>query len=190
MMRIDYSLSIRIWHWLNAVAVTGLLGTFFLRKTFLSWRDNSALIVEKLSSLGVDVTAEQAKIVAKAIRAPMWEWHIIFGVMLALLLLFRIWIFWQEAGFGYDSDEQSQHARLIHGGYRIFYLILIFMAVSGLILNWSELLGLSKEMTHSIKEIHGYVAWAVAVFVPLHIIGIFIADNDDQRGIVSRMISG
>jgi len=95
-MRIDYSPPIRIWHWLNVVAVTGLLGTFFLRKTFLSWRENSAIIVDKLSSLGVEVTAEQAKLVAKAIRAPMWEWHIIFGVMLALLLLYRGWIFWQE----------------------------------------------------------------------------------------------
>lgn len=188
-MRIDYSPPLRIWHWLNAVAVTGLLGTFFLRKTFLSWRDNSAIIVEKLSSLGVEVTAEQAKLVAKAIRAPMWEWHIFFGVMLALLLLFRIWIFWQEAGFGYDEDE-SLHMRLVHWGYRVFYLILIFMTASGLILNWHEFLGMSKELTHSIKEIHEYVAWAVVVFVPLHIAGVFIADNDDQKGITSRMISG
>jgi cytochrome b len=64
------------------------------------------------------------------------------------------------------------------------------MAVSGLILNWHELLGMSKELTHSIKEIHEYVAWAVVVFVPLHIAGVFIADNDDQKGITSRMISG
>ena len=188
-MRIDYSPPIRIWHWLNVVAVTGLLGTFFLRKTFLSWRENSAIIVEKLSSLGVEVTAEQAKLVAKAIRAPMWEWHIVFGVMLALLLLVRVWIFWQEAGFGYDDDE-SLHMRLVHWGYRIFYLILIFMAISGLILNWHELLGFSEELTHSIKELHEAVAWAVVVFVPLHIVGVVMADNSDQKCITSRMISG
>ncbi|MEA3418146.1 MAG: cytochrome b/b6 domain-containing protein [Campylobacterota bacterium] len=188
-MRIDYSRPIRIWHWLNALAVTGLLGTFFLRKTFLSWRDNAALITEKLSSFGIDVTAEQAKAVAKAIRAPMWEWHIIFGVMLALLLLFRIWIFWEEAGFGYD-DEESLHMRMVHWGYRLFYLILIFMAVSGLVLTWHEALGITKDFTHSIKEVHEFVAWAVVFFVPLHIAGVVIADNSDQKGITSRMISG
>jgi len=189
-MRIDYSRSLRIWHWLNAIAISGLLLTFFLRKTFLSWRENSAVIVDKLSSLGVEVTAEQAKIVAKAIRAPMWEWHIIFGVMLGLLLLFRIWIFWQEAGFGYEDEGESIHMRLVHWGYRILYFILIFMAVSGIMLNWHETFGISKELTHSIKEIHEFVAWEVVIFVPLHIIGVFVADNDDQRGIVSRMISG
>lgn len=188
-MRIDYPKSIRIWHWLNAVAVSGLLLTFFLRKTFLSWRENSAIIMDKLSAAGVEITAEQAKMVAKAIRAPMWEWHIIFGVMLAALLLFRIWIFWQEAGFGYD-DEDSLHMRLVHWGYRIFYLVLIFMAVSGLVLNWHEALGLSDDLAHTIKEVHEYMAWAVALFVPLHIAGVFIAENDDQQGIVSRMISG
>lgn len=109
-MRIDYSRSLRIWHWLNAIAVSGLLLTFFLRKTFLSWRENSAVIVDKLSSLGVEVTAEQAKIVAKAIRAPMWEWHIIFGVMLGLLLLFRIDPF---ASFGFYCIIENQHFRFL-----------------------------------------------------------------------------
>lgn len=188
-MRVDYPRSIRIWHWLNVLAVTGLLGTFFLRKTFLSWRDNAALITEKFSSFGIDVTAEQAKAVAKAIRAPMWEWHIVFGVMLALLLLYRMWIFWQEAGFGYDDDE-SLHLQIVHWGYKLFYLVLIFMAVSGLILNWYEVLGITKEFAHSIKEVHESVAWAVVFFVPLHIAGVIIADNDDQKCITSRMISG
>jgi cytochrome b561 len=188
-MRIDYSRSIRVWHWLNAIAVSGLLLTFLLRKTFLSWRTNSHIIIDKFASFGIDVSAEQAKAVAKAIRAPMWEWHIIFGVMLAFLLLFRAWIFWQEAGFGYE-DEDSAHMKMVHWGYRLIYFILLFMAASGLILNWHESLGLSDILTHTIKEVHEVMAWVVAVFVPLHIVGVFIAENDNERGIVSRMISG
>jgi len=188
-MRINYTPSIRIWHWLNVIVVSGLLGTFFLRKTFLSWRDNSAIIVDKLASLGVEVTAEQAKVVAKAIRAPMWEWHIIFGVMLALLLLYRAWIVWQEVGLGYDEDE-SMHMHLVHWGYRILYIILIFMTISGLVINWYEVIGISKDMAHSIKEIHEYVAWSIVFFVPLHIVGVFVAENIDQKGLASKMISG
>jgi cytochrome b561 len=119
----------------------------------------------------------------------MWEWHIIFGVMLALLLILMAWIFWQEAGFGYD-EEESLHMKLVQWGYRILYFVLIFMALSGLILNWHEAIGISDDIAHSIKELHEYVAWFVVFFVPLHIAGVFIAENDDQRGIVSRMISG
>jgi cytochrome b561 len=185
----NYSLSFRIWHWLNVVAITGLLGTFFLRKTFLSWRDNSAIIMDKLSSFGVEVSAEQAKTIAKAIRAPMWEWHIIFGIMLGVLLLFRLFILYREKGFGYDHNE-SIHMHIVHNSYKLFYLILIFMTISGLVMNWYEALGLTKELTHSIKEIHELVAWVVVVFVPFHIAGVVVADSSDQKGLVSKIISG
>lgn len=188
-MRTGYSKSIIIWHWLNAIAVSGLLGTFFLRKTFLSWRTNASLITEKLSSFGIEVTADQAASIAKAIRAPMWEWHIIFGVMLALLLFVRMLILWNEKGFGYD-DQDSMHMRMVHWGYRIFYLILIFMAVSGVLLTWYESFGLSKELAHTIKEQHELIAWTVVVFVPLHIIGVVVAEHQGQKNIISRMISG
>lgn len=188
-MRTGYSKSLIIWHWLNAIAVSGLLGTFFLRKTFLSWKTNSLLITEKLGSFGIEVTAEQAKAIAKAIRAPMWEWHIIFGVMLALLLLVRVWIVWREKGFGYD-DQDSLHMRMVHGGYKILYLILIFMAVSGVAMTWHESFGLSDALVHTIKEQHELVAWTVAAFVPLHIIGVVVAEYQGQKNIISRMISG
>ena len=68
-----YTLKFRIWHWLNAIVVLGLLATFFLRKTFLSWKTNSEIIMTKLSEFGVEITAAQAKVLAKAIRAEMWE---------------------------------------------------------------------------------------------------------------------
>jgi len=78
----------RVWHWIHAAVVLGLLGTVFLRKTFLSWRTNSELLTQKLSEINLEVTADQAKVLAKAIRAPMWEWHIILGYALAALLFF------------------------------------------------------------------------------------------------------
>ncbi len=188
-MKTNYSLLLRIWHWLNVIAVTGLLGTFFLRKTFLSWKDNSNIIIEKLSSYGIEVSIEQAKAVAKAIRAPMWEWHIIFGIMLAILLLLRLFILWKEKGFGYDHDK-SMHMRLVYNGYKVFYAVLLFMAISGIILTWYEPLGISKDFAHSIKEIHELIAWVVVIFVPLHIAGVLMAENQDQKGLVSKMISG
>ncbi|MEN0059456.1 MAG: cytochrome b/b6 domain-containing protein, partial [Bdellovibrio sp.] len=54
-------LGLRIWHWLNALAILGLLLTVLLRKTFLSWRTNSALIEAKLQAAGTAITPELAK---------------------------------------------------------------------------------------------------------------------------------
>jgi len=188
-MQTNYSLLLRVWHWLNVVAILGLIGTFFLRKTFLSWRDNSALIIEKLASYGIEVSAQQAKEVAQAIRAPMWEWHIIFGIMLSLLLLMRLFIIWKERGFGYDHNE-SVHIHFVHNGYKVLYGVLLFMSLSGLFLIGYESLGVSKDFAHSIKEIHELIAWVVVIFVPLHIVGVVIAETKDQKGLVSKMISG
>jgi cytochrome b561 len=94
---------------------------------------------------------------------------------------------WREGGFGYEKG--TKHMDMVHLGYKIFYLILIFMAISGLVINSYELLGLSKDLIHSIKELHEVVAWSVVIFVPLHIAGVIIADSSDQKGIVSDMIS-
>ena len=173
-MRKNYSVLLRSWHWLNAVVVIGLLGTFFLRKTFLSWKTNATLITEKLGSYGIEVTADQAKAIARAIRAPMWEWHIILGVAL---------------GFGYEENG-SLHTRLVHWGYKALYLVLVFMAVSGVMIHWDEALGISHAMVESLEGIHESVAWAVVYFVPLHILGVIVAEHRGQKNITSKMISG
>src|SRR5210317_659589 len=88
-----WSVSFRLWHWLHALVVLGLLCTVLLRKTFLSWRSNSEILATKLSSMDIEVSSEQAKLLAKAVRAPMWEWHIILGYALAILLVYRIVLF-------------------------------------------------------------------------------------------------
>ncbi|MDO8260706.1 MAG: cytochrome b/b6 domain-containing protein, partial [Candidatus Magasanikbacteria bacterium] len=88
-----YTLKFRIWHWLNAIVILGLLGTVFLRKTFLSYKANAEILMSKLSAMGTDIAVEDAKILAKAIRAGMWEWHIILGYALAFLVIYRIFLF-------------------------------------------------------------------------------------------------
>lgn len=186
--RIDF----RIWHWVHAAVVLGLLGTVFLRKTFLSWRTNSELLTQKLSEINLEVTAEQAKVLAKAVRAPMWEWHIILGYALAVLLLWRIALFFTKSGKeNYQNlKEQTLHKKLVKFGYMGIYLILAFMAISGLTIHFYEEIGLLKETAHDIKEIHELVFNAILIFVPLHILGVIIAENRDEKGIISNMIHG
>ena len=187
-----WRLDFRIWHWVHAVVVLGLLGTVFLRKTFLSWRTNSELLTQKLSEINLEVTAEQAKMLAKAIRAPMWEWHIILGYALAALLVWRIILFFTQSGkHNYqDLGKETFHKKMVKLSYIGIYIILLFMAASGLIMHFYETLGLTKEAAHDIKEIHELVFNAVLIFTPLHIIGVLVAEHRDEKGIISDMVNG
>jgi len=187
-----WRLDFRLWHWVHATVILGLLGTVFLRKTFLSWRTNSELLTQKLSEIDLSVTEAQAKVLAKAIRAPMWEWHIILGYALAALLLWRIVLFFTQSGKqNYQNlKEEGLHKKMVKLGYIGIYTILSFMAISGLVIHFYEELGLLKDTAHDIKEIHELVFNAILIFVPLHILGVIIAENQDEKGIISDMING
>lgn len=187
-----WRLDFRIWHWIHAAVVLGLLGTVFLRKTFLSWRTNSELLTQKLSEINMEITVEQAKVLAKAIRAPMWEWHIILGYALAALLLWRGILFFTQSGKqNYQNlKEENVYKKIVKLSYIVIYGVLVFMAVSGLIIHFYEALGLTKDIAHDIKEIHELVFNAILIFVPLHVIGVFIAENQDEKGIISDMVNG
>jgi cytochrome b561 len=187
-----WSLNFRLWHWINAAVVLGLLGTVFLRKTFLSWRTNSELLTQKLAEIDLSVTEAQAKVLAKAIRAPMWEWHIILGYALTALLVWRIVLFFTKSGKqNYQNlKAESFHKKMVKLGYIGIYAILAFMSISGLIIHFYEELGLLKDTAHDIKEIHELVFNAVLIFVPLHIIGVIIAENREEKDIISDMING
>ena len=187
-----WSISFRIWHWVHAFVILGLLATVFLRKTFLSWRANSEILSTELSGMSIDVSIEQATILAKAVRAPMWEWHILLGYGLAFLLLVRIALFFTQSGKRnyIDIKASSLHKKMVKVGYIGIYAILVFMAISGLSIHFYEELSLLKETAKSIKEVHELVFNAVWVFVLLHILGVVLADNTDEKGLVSDMING
>ena len=187
-----WSLNFRLWHWLHAAVILGLLGTVFLRKTFLSWRVNSEIILNKLAEQDIHITAETAKGVAKAIRAPMWEWHILLGYGLAALVVWRIALFFTESGrHNYRRlKEENLHKKAVKIGYLVIYGVIAFMAVSGLVIHFHDTLGLTKDTAHDIKEPHELLYSALLIFVPLHIVGVFVADATEEKGIVSDMING
>lgn len=184
----EYSKRLRVWHWLFVGTVFGMVMTVLLRKTFLSWRTNSELIIDKMATFGIDVTAEQAKIVAQAIRAPMWEWHIILGYVFAFLVLIRVAMIIKE-GFGYAQDK-TPYKQTVYLLYKVVYLFVIILGVTGIVLHNREALELSKDLAHNIKEFHEILAYVFALFIPVHITGVIIAEIKEDKGIVSKMISG
>jgi len=185
-----YSLQFRVWHWVNAFVILGLLGTVFLRKTFLSWRTNSEILLQKLSEMSIDITAEQAKILAKAVRAGMWEWHIILGYLLAALILYRLFLFLRDSSERVAFSELSNHKKGVRLLYFIFYAVVLFMSISGLVIHFYEALNITKEKAHDIKEVHEALYNFFLVFVPMHIAGVVIAESKDERGLISSMVHG
>ena len=185
-----FSLSFRIWHWLNVIIILGLLGTVFLRQTFLSWKTNAEILINKLLEINIEITETQAKVLAKAIRAGMWEWHIILGYGLAILVLFRIYLYFKDSSIKESFTSLSLHKKIVRISYYIINITLVLMAVTGLVINFHEELGLIKETAHDIKEIHELGYFIILYFVPLHILGVIIAENRDEKGIISSIVNG
>lgn len=184
----------RIWHWLHAFVVLGLIGTVLLRKSFLSWRTNSEILANKLLEIDLDMelTAQQSKILAKSLVSNMWEWHVFLGYAFAFLILWRILLFFTKSGReSYQNfKDKSIHKKMVTIGYIGIYGILIFMAITGLVIHFHEALGIIKETTEDIAEAHEFAFLGVAIFVPLHIIGVVIAEITDEKGIISDMVNG
>lgn len=199
-------LSLRLWHWLNAVTILGLLVTVLLRKTLLSWRSNSTLIQEKLNEAGMVITPELAKEVAVAIRNPLWDWHIFLGFTLGILLIGRIMIsiftdrkcidaqniknVIRVTSLPVSEKREAIHYTFVKIGYAVFYLVTALMVVTGFMLNFKVDLNLSKDFAGVLKEIHELMMWFFVVFVGGHVIGVIIAENRNDQGLISDMING
>jgi thiosulfate reductase cytochrome b subunit len=193
------SLVLRIWHWVDAGVILGLLGTALLRKTFLSWRTNSELIQNKLAEAGTPIGDELAKEIAVAIRTPMWEFHYLLGYALSALLVGRIIIsflpgqpsmFLHLKDFLTAATRPPLHFMGVKALYSLFYVVVTFMVVSGLLMMFKTELGLAKSLTGQLKEIHELAMWFFAGFAAIHTVGVVVAENRDDAGLVSDMISG
>lgn len=204
--RTSKPLSLRLWHWLNAMAIWGLLATVLLRKTLLSWRANSALIELHLHKAGVEITPALAKEIAVAIRNPLWDWHIRLGFLLASLLLLRLAIalFVERRIPGVaalkvvlrlktlPAAERGAylHHSLVNFSYVAFYLATLLMVLSGFVMLFSVELGLATDLMGLVKETHELTMWFFVVFAVGHLVGILAAENGKDSGLISDMVHG
>ncbi|MDP2311786.1 MAG: cytochrome b/b6 domain-containing protein [Pseudomonadota bacterium] len=199
-------LVLRAWHWLDALAILGLLGTVLLRKTFLSWRTNAAFIQGELEQSGTPVSPEVAKAIAVGLRDRMWEWHYIFGFTLAGLLVVRalIAIFLPNERPGAAVARavravaaatpgrklDAAHFAAVKATYVLFYLSVLFMACTGLLMYFEASLGLAPTLVESMKELHELGLWLILVFAAGHVLGVVTAEHRGAAGLVSDMIQG
>jgi len=199
------SASLRLWHWLNAIVITGSLLTVLLNSTLLKTKTNANLIKANLHQSGVNVTADQARSVAHELSDKVWMIHTYLGYTLAALLLFRLILeFFQLADQKFlrilksaysqyrstkEHRELAMHEFWVKTIYAIFYLMLITMVVTGLCLAFEDDVPLLKSI-HAFRQIHSFTMYLIIAFIIIHLAGVFLAERKDSPGIISDMING
>ncbi|MES2377763.1 MAG: cytochrome b/b6 domain-containing protein [Bacteroidota bacterium] len=201
-----YSISLRLWHWLNALVITGSLLTVLLNSTILESRSTAPFIKDTLKGSGAIITDDQAKSVAHDLSDKVWAVHTWFGYGIVALLVFRlVFEFFRLADqklirtiksayhqyfVTKKERELARHEMVVKTIYAVFYLLLITMAVTGLFLAFEDFFEPYKSYRHDIKEVHGFIMYLILGFIAIHIIGVLLAERKDSKGIVSDMING
>ncbi len=201
-----YSSSLRLWHWANAVVISGSLITVLINSTITNGRSTSALIKDELQKAGANVSAEQARSAAHALGDSVWDIHVYFGYALAILLLFRLVLeyfqladqkFIRKLKIAYSQfkdtkvrRETALHELTVKAIYAIFYILLVIMVLTGLFLAFEDALAAYKSIRHSVKDVHGFCMYLILAFIAVHLAGVFLAERKDSAGIVSDMVNG
>ncbi|HTK22171.1 MAG TPA: cytochrome b/b6 domain-containing protein [Mucilaginibacter sp.] len=200
-----YSTSIRLWHWLNAIIITGSVLTVLINATVMKAWTNASLIENRLKEKGVEVSEDQARSVAFALSDKVWAVHTYLGYALAGLFLFRIILEFFEladqklihkiktARHAFLSRQEdrisSRNEMLIKTLYAVFYVLLMVMVITGLCLAFRDNIPAIRKM-HFIKEVHGFTMYLIMAFIIVHIAGVLIGERKHHKGIVSDMING
>ena len=182
-----YSKVYRIIHWAIAVSFLLLLITIFLRLTWMNKFNVAAIIQDYLSGTDQVLSQEQLIDLAKKIRQPMWNWHIYIGYVLVGLFSIRFLL----PAFGHMKIQNpfgknlSTKMKFQKWTYIVFYFCVIVSLVTGLIIELGP-----KEFKKPMEEIHVLSIYYLIAFIGIHLAGVLIAEFTDQKGIISRIVSG
>ena len=184
----NYSKIYRILHWLIAITFLLLLLTIFLRKTWMEKNHVAGIIQDFLAKNNQPALSEDdAILLAKKIRKPMWNWHIYFGYVLTGLYCIRLAVpFFGEMKFsspfksGLDTKTKFQY-----WVYLVFYVCTAISLVTGLFIEFGP-----KDFKEPMEEIHVLSIYYLVGFILLHFGGVLIAELTSDKGLVSRIISG
>lgn len=182
-----FSLIGRILHWTTAFSLLFILLTIFLRLTWMNKNNVAAIVMDNLNATDITIEKDQAIIMAKQIRSPMWVWHIYIGyVLIGLFSLrmaltsFKILSFKNPFNKKYSNRERFQS-----WVYSVFYLLVFITLSTGLLLVFGP-----DGVRKTIKFVHELSWYYLIGFIILHFCGIIIAENGSKKGIVSEMING
>ncbi len=200
------SASIRLWHWANTIVISGSLITVLINSTITNTRQAATVIQTEIQKSGVNLTADQARSAAHKLNDNVWDIHTYFGYCLAGLLFFRLLLeFFQLADQKFisrlksaytqfivikNNRQQARHEFTVKVIYAAFYIVLIVQAITGLFLAFEDAMAPFKSIRHSVKSVHNFCMYLFLAFIVVHLVGVFLAERKNSRGIVSDMING
>lgn len=182
-----YSSIYRIIHWAIAISFMLLLMTIFLRLTWMNKYNVAAIIQDYLRDTGQNLSEDQLIVLAKKIRKPMWVWHIYIGYVLVGLFSLRFML----PAFGHMKIQNPLDKTLTtkekfqKWTYIIFYLCVVVSLVTGLVIELGP-----REYKKPMEEIHVLSIYYLLAFIGIHIGGVLMAEFTNQKGLISRIVSG
>lgn len=187
MEKLKYSKIYRIIHWAIAVSFLLLLITIFLRLTWMNKYNMAAIIENYLISTEQSLSQDQLIVLAKKIRQPMWNWHIYMGYILVGLFSIRFILpaFGQMKIQNPLSKNLSTKKRIQKWTYIIFYVFVMVSLVTGLIIELGP-----KDLKKPMEEIHILGIYYLIAFIVIHLAGVLIAEFTNEKGIISKIVSG
>ena len=187
MQKTNYSKIYRIIHWTIAISFLLLLITIFLRLTWLNKNNVAAIIEEYLKGTNQVLSEEQLIQLAKKIRKPMWDWHIYIGYVLTGLFAIRFMLpLFGEMKLPNPFKKQlSTKIKFQKFTYLLFYICVIVSLVTGLLITLGP-----KSLKEPMESIHEFGIYYLIAFIVIHVGGILWAEFTNDKGIVSRIISG
>ena len=183
----NYTKVYRIIHWAIAISFLLLLITIFLRLTWMNKYNMADIIQEYLKGTNQTLSYDEAVLLAKQIRKPMWQWHIYLGYVLVGLFSIRFTLpfFGKMKLQNPLAKELSLKVKFQKWAYIIFYICVVGSLITGLLIEWGP-----KNWKKPVEEIHELGVYYLVGFIVIHLAGVVIAEFTNQKGIISRIVSG
>jgi len=187
---VTYTRTHRILHWLIAGVFLFILLTVVLRQNWMNKDQISDIVLAKLSEKGMHLSEADAVKIGKAVRYPMWRWHVWAGYVLIGLYLIRMIVF-RLQGATFKSPFKKHlitKERFKSVIYVLFYSCFGTTLLTGMVIVW--LPRSWQQLHHIAKVIHIQSLYYAVTFIVLHLGGLVIGELGKDKGIISRMIHG
>jgi cytochrome b561 len=92
-----FNLASRLLHWAIAFTFLYIMLTVFLRMGWMNKGSMGSIIQEGLNEQNVSINQDDAFSIAKKVRRPMWNTHIIAGYVMVGLFVLRLILTWVRA---------------------------------------------------------------------------------------------
>jgi cytochrome b561 len=191
-----YTAALRIWHWGNALVITGLLSTIWFMRVIIDVRGLRPKIRELAAQSGIALSLEQAKAISKLVSHRIWDYHTYLGVGLAGLLALRGLAELTAASqqrFGHrlrQARAEAGAAALVKYSYLAFYLMLVVIVGTGLGILYADDVAWLASLEETLKDIHTVDMYLIIGFLFVHIVGVVANELTMRRNVTSDMVHG